>query len=223
MSATEPGDQTQTLLVSGFIRLSEKEFKFVLPASISRLCCAAFHSLYQFEYFSRCGEDLHISGVGQQTISKQAQTGEGYGNIALGSHWMDSTCPNTLRWTVKCLRPGRWRNGVIAGLLSKHIDLDSDPRWNEEAVPSYFVMDGNVYCSNYHIHSDTKQVDFGEKDSTLELRLDLEAQSLSFSVDGQPYGLSIEHIERGESIKYKLALSLWYPGQSVVLTRFRFE
>ena len=219
--------------IFGFIRREEKENKVQIPSSIAELCAHCFETLYGPEYFAKCGDDLTISGNRNERITKhreyertnEAYAIEGdYNNIAYGSHWIDSTTPSIIRWTIKCVNRGTFDNGVIVGIISNEIEMDCDARWEEDGTPCYFLMDGHFYRDTVPVEESevTEDIAFGQQDSILEVTLNLKEGSLAYSIDGKPYNYKLENIEQGSDIKYKLVISMWYSHQSFELDNFEF-
>ena len=209
-------------LIYGYIREYQHKFKLSsnIPSSIVDICVFMFYRIYQYEYFEKCGKDLKISGNKSDTISKQRYAWN-YDNIAYGAKWINSNDSNVIRWTIKCIKQGQFKNGVIIGIVAYEIDIDQDPRWNENGVPSYFLMDGVFYANTKPINE--RQIKYGVQDSVLTMQLDLKSATLSYNIDGESYDFEINNIKKGDDIKYKLAISMWYENQSFQLTKFEFE
>ena len=210
-------------LFHGYIRWSEKEYglELAFPSPVVEICIALYHSLYEYEYFEKCNDDLKISGDANDKITKISNE-DNYNNIALGAKWIDSNFPNIIRWTIKCIQEGTYQNGVIVGIISNEIDLDLDPRWESDAIPSYFLMDDSYYCSTEaELIVDEEDIRYGKQESLLTMELDLKLKQLRYCIDGRWRGISID-IEHGDTIKYKLAISLWYTSQSLQIVNFEF-
>ena len=214
-------DDRTKYLVHGYIHLIENEFKLSMniPLSIIRICILFF---FDREHFEKCGTDLVIEGDDSDTIRKE-NNASGFANVGYTSTWIESNKFNSVKWTIKTVRGSAYESGIIVGVVSKEVDMNRSVQMNKDACPSYFAI---TYQNGMDIRVNTQKTKtkygktFGRTGSIFIVELDLKNQQLIYHVDGENCGVAADNIAKGDDIRYKLAVSIYWKDATLQIQDF---
>eukprot|EP01084_Bolivina_argentea_P218600 370912_1 len=223
-------DENCILTVNGYIRTTQK----ILPNSsfynITLLIQRIIIKYYWIgEYFEKCADNMKITGQNNETLIKERK--QSYYNTAYGFNWIPSNSNSIIKWTLKVINSGAENSntGVMIGLVANEVDMKYYRSiWrNPTADPTYFWCWSYIYHNGkplqvkYGGHDDCSAY-FGHTGSEVIMELNLFRKELIFYVDGKSYGVAAQNIKKDESIKYKLAICLYWPQTKIQITNFEW-
>ena len=196
-------------LVHGWIRAKSKDVNVNIPFEVIELFVIWYHIQLYFIKISN-GQVLNDD----KTIINQ--TGSCVAASAWGSVLMSSMDEKVYEYTIKLL-PGSESRVAIG------IDEDGYKRlnsWfvqqNESIHYAFECWNGCKDSKEEHSASYGEEVEVRSEGSIIRMKYDVGKRTLSFIVDGKDYGVAFNNVQKGENIKYRLAVYL-YGYESVEL------
>ena len=200
-------DSITKYLVHGFIRNVSKN----MPLEIVEMCILFY---FICEYLTAYGQGLSIEGD-KKDIIKSVQ--ESWRNMAYGSIWFDSRCASVIKWTLE-MTYNPWKNAYAVGIMSK--EITTHRIWYQIDSPNYFLCNGAIYDDGKVIKRDyLTREEFGETRTSITMELDLKKGQLSFYNDDKHFGVATM-VTQKESVRYKLAITLYYDNSWMKLIKF---
>ena len=207
-------DRKTEYVVNGFIHRIENisSLSINVPRSIIQICILFF---FQFEYFEKCGDDLSITGDQENRIKKSAEV-DGWRNIGYGSKWIESNTSNIIRWTIKIIKH-KQNDGVMVGVISKEID-SNDCLWN--STHCTFLWNKIIYYEGCNINDEYIDHYWVNTNVLLTMELNLKKSELIYYINDKCYGTATNKIKKSDNIRYKLAVSLYWPYDEIEIVKY---
>ena len=213
-------DMKTYLKVFGYIRSYEKSLKSkIIPQSIYHICLKYIYIHY---FFGVKSESIKLSGHNKQTMIVDKSFGRKAGGVwsthcIYGKYMFDSISNMIIKYKIKIVASNRKYSTFNIGFASDHNAIDTNFAEQKTDSPWYsFDSWGLIRRYNKQPCYTQNLNSIYAKNDIVIMTLDLKRGSLCYEIgDRNDSKTIIENIERSSDLKYKLALSAWYNGDSL--------
>eukprot|EP01084_Bolivina_argentea_P104656 187398_1 len=204
-------------LVYGYIRKNEKLLNGLniiysnMPELVMYICLTYYYIGHYFEKLPTCLK-AHTELTNGQTTIWKIDLDKCLNNAVYGNEWINSNAKTKYIWTIKANR-SRSYGGIGIGIVSNkhHQNIDFD--WDDKF--SYYCSNGGYLAIN-GIKTSENGAEY-TTDDVFSFILDLNEKCIYYHVNGNKKQILFQHVETGEDIKYRFALSLFYLHDSVTV------
>ena len=200
----------EQLLVFGFIRNCQS----LLPNLIipSPLYLIFFDYYYISDLFGKHSPCIEVSGDGNDTI--KANTSDRC--CAYGYQWIDSISNKLIKYEVRINRCDPFDSATMIGITTDDSNINCAFRQTTEKQIFYaFDNDGDKYwhdAVSYRSYGDTF-----EQGDVVRMELNLSTGTIIYYINDESQGIAFKDIEKGDDIKYKLAVELYNDEDSCTI------
>ena len=214
-----PPDLPSELLVSGYFHNFQKAHKdIVIPIDLITVC---LHYYHRPEYFEHCSNNIklsenHLSVSMNSVVSSRAL------------EWKNTNYGHMVIPTVNNEHIYKWHLKMVHHPFSMMIGISSKDTLNSETDFCRESKDAQYgyWTSCGQIEHNSRYEDYGEtllNGDILCMELDLKHKTLRFARNGRDYGIAYENIATGESLCYRLALSIGFEGTASLVNFERIK
>eukprot|EP01084_Bolivina_argentea_P108655 194194_1 len=223
-------DDSNKRLVFGFIREIEAKCSIQNTPPLILYTCLLYY--YATEYFDKCGTGVNISDD-KMTITKDSASGTTWNNTTYCKNFIDSTSKGIVKWTFKMNKFHTEKDhnfpssDICIGITSTEDNTNKD--WAFGASGFYYASgnlgkffqtdNDSMNKCNANRDSIEEKIKFGESDQ-ITLILDLEQRKIFQQINAGEKYLIWKQIKVDENVKYKVAVTLRYPNNSMTLVEY---
>ena len=212
------------LTVFGFIRETQAGFNVVdnpyynIPFGINHICLTFYYSNIGWDS-NKCSDGLVISGLQDDTVTVHSTSTDGY--TVYHKHWYHSQLKGFVNFKIQVGQLSDEGDGYFG--FASCDNIINGRFYSEPEKPNYALQGNDSLWCKFEVEDDSivdENGDTLEQGDQATFTLNLSESKIYFAKNGGEKKAIFENIESGNDIKYKFAITFFYPhpGDNVTIT-----